>query len=98
MGLIKREIQVSKRTGCDFRTRASGDLQWLFLSPESPLFCDACGARLSTWGIVRRAWRKPQGAPYIVPCRSCGCLNERVKGALADRFDERWEGLDEKDP
>lgn len=73
----------------DYITRARGDLQYMqYASPF--VRCDQCKEKLGLLCMIRHALFKKQGSIYIVPCKTCGTLNERTKGGMAVEFDERW--------
>ncbi len=89
---IRRERRVSKASGVDYLTRASGDMQWLHISPDSPLFCSKCHSRLGILRMIRAAFFKRKGMSYKILCIPCGYQNIRIKGAFADDVDRRWTG------
>lgn len=90
-GFMKDERLQSERSGVPYQARARADLQFFFIDPSSPYFCDVCHKPLGVWHILRSALFKKKGILYKVFCKSCGKANIRRKGEAKDRFDERWE-------
>jgi hypothetical protein len=96
-GFLKDEKAQSERSGVPFEGRARADLQFFFIDPSSPFFCDACHKPLGVWHILRCALFRKQGSSYLVPCKSCRTDNKRIKGAMKTGFDERWTDSKESD-
>lgn len=90
MGFLKNEKDVSAASGVEYATRSRADLDFFYHSPDSPLFCISCKKSLGVWHVLRFALFVKPGVVYTVPCRACGCQNERVKGELKKQFDDRW--------
>lgn len=78
------------------RARVANDLPDIYLNPNSPLHCGECKQRLGVLHVLRYALFKDQGTHYFVPCKRCGHVNERVKGALKHDIDERWSTLEKE--
>ena len=87
--LIKKEHSISKQSGVDYQHRSQADLQYLrYASPY--MQCKKCKEFLGIWHCVRYALFKPRGKPYFIPCKVCGHMNKRIKGALGKELDEKW--------
>lgn len=70
------------------------DLSNLYLNPESILHCEKCKNRLGVLHTLRYALFRKQGASYFVPCKTCGCLNRRVKGAYKQQVNQQWKDFE----
>lgn len=90
MAYLKKEKDITKKSGVDHVHRGQADLLMLRYSVDNPLHCDKCHEFLGIWHSVRYAMFKKRGCPYNVPCTNCGHLNRRVKGELGKKLDERW--------
>ena len=94
--MIKNKVKILPLSGnkgsgkTSYRTRAKADLQYMMYA--SPFIrCDKCKDKLGLLHMLRYSIRTRKGSIYVVDCKSCGYLNERTKGGLADEFNKRWE-------
>ena len=82
-----------KKTKPSYLTKAHADMQYMQMKASPFLTCDKCKNPLTIRGCLRHALFKKKGSVYSVPCKACGHMNERVKGALSMELDNRWEDL-----
>ena len=87
---VSSDCSPGKARKVDYMTRARGDMSYL-IQASGFIRCDHCKEKLGILRCMRFALFKKKGSIYIVPCQSCGFLNERTKGGLATEFNKRWE-------
>jgi len=63
----------------------------LLQNPDSPLFCDKCHNRLGIFYMLRCSLFKKKDASYLVICRNCHYINQRVKGKINKDIDRIWD-------
>jgi len=90
---IRKEMNITKKSGVDYQHRASADLQYLRYGSDY-MQCSKCKEFLGIWHCVRSALFKKRGCEYMIICKRCGYGNKRVKGALSKELDKNW--LDEE--
>lgn len=87
---------MKEKKAFNYRTRLSSDLPDLYLNPGSVLHCEGCQLRLGVLHTLRHALFKKPGTHYFVPCKRCGHVNERIKGAYKQEVDQRWKDLEQQ--
>ncbi len=83
-------MSKAKEIKASYITKAQADMQYAMMG--SPyLTCDKCKSHLGIWHCIRRALFKKKWAEYEVDCKECGFGNKRIKGALGQEFNNRWD-------
>lgn len=64
--------------------------QKLMMNKDSPLFCDKCSNRLGIVRMLKQSLFKKKGQIYLVVCKECLTINERIKGDISQNIDRDW--------
>ena len=87
MNKTKKDKKPLKPT---YITKARADMSYIQAEASPFLTCDNCKAPLTIRSCLRHALFKKRGSKYSVPCKECGHLNVRIKGALSMELNTRW--------
>lgn len=89
----QKHPKKAKTSKVAYHLKAQADLQYLAMSSDF-FRCYHCKKKLGILHSMRYAIFKEQGATYNIPCKKCGCLNKRVKGALKGELEDRWKTVE----